>query len=94
MIPACGPPRSLSPLKGDHVRPRPDNLLDRGLPLESIQIKGNETAAPQIIHHGNLFLLPQRHQFFQANLIGESEHLEVACVDLENHSGGAFTAFS
>ena len=82
-MPACGPPRSLSPLMQHHGDALGQRLardrLGRQPPAREIE----ERAAPHVLEEGEALLPRQRDQLLARRLLGEADHREVAGVDAE-----------
>ena len=85
MMPACGPPRSLSPLNITMSRAGFDAVAHERLD-DSVGGKIDEAAGAEVFDEREVCALRQRGEFLQRRLVGEAGDLEIRWVDAEEHA--------
>ena len=81
MIPACGPPSSLSPEKNPSVDACGSTLLRHRLVRQPIRARVQQAAAAQIVHHRHPCAPSHRSQLAYGGRMREPHYAEVRCVD-------------
>ena len=85
--PCLGPAEELVAAEGEDVHAGVYGLLHRGLVADAVRCQVNETAAPQVPHHGDVVFLSKDGKLRRRDLFDKAHDLVIARMDLEQESG-------